>query len=145
MSSNTNNQDTGTPSQGAVTPDTDNNDSTSIERRKYRRGGQGGGYGGGRGWGRGDGQSGYDTASTRFKGSIPKMNGYVFTLNMDHNPKHEFNRTLKELQGYAAQECDSPNLFMPLFGKDPTSPSIISPSVANNTKQPLQYKFIHQQ
>ena len=60
------------------------------------------------------------------------MNGYIFTLNMSNNPKHEFNRTLKELQGYAAQECDSPNLFMPLFGKDPTSPAIITPTEPND-------------
>jgi hypothetical protein len=125
MSSNTNNQDNGTAPQGTATPDTNNSNSSNNSnrrnntfngRRNYRRGG------------RGDNQQGPGTTNTSFKGSIPKMNGYVFTLNMDNNPKHEYNRTLKELQGYAAQECDSPNLFMPLFRKDPVSPTIVTPT-----------------
>ena len=46
---------------------------------------------------------------------------------MDNDRKHEYNRTLKELQGYAAQECESPKLFKSLFSGYPQSPSITAP------------------
>ena len=116
--SSTNNQDTNGTS-GEVTPSPSNNNrrNNNNNRRNNRRNG-------------GTSQQGQNTST--FKGSITKMNGHIFTLKMDSNPKHEYNRTLKELQGYVAQECESPNLFMSLFSKDPVSPTVTAPTAPDD-------------
>ena len=67
------------------------------------------------------------TQSTTFTGSVAKMNGHIFTLNMSSNPKHDYHRTVAELRGFAAQECDSPNLLKPLFKANPERPVAIEP------------------
>ena len=55
------------------------------------------------------------------------MNGYVFTLNMSSNPKHDYHRTVAELRGFAAQECDSPDLLKSLFKTNPVRPVALEP------------------
>ena len=118
--SNTNNQEAGT--QDANTNNNTNNRRNNANnggRRNQRRAGRGG-------------QQGVVTPNTSFKGSEPRMNQQIFTVKMDGNPKHDFNKTLNELKGFAAQECESPKLFMPLFGNDPVSPTTTAPTPPND-------------
>ncbi len=81
------------------------------------------------------------TPSTTFAGSVGKMNGHIFTLSMSSNPKHDYHRTVAELRGFAAQECDSPNLLKPLFKSNPERPVAVEPERPTNMTDELTKMF----